>query len=95
MLFSSTIHFPELGGGNGVVGTGVVGTGVVVGVGIEVVVGLVVVDEVVVVDLVVVVVVVGMITSDICIESFVIRSSLFKGIDSTFDCRIGWVAAAL
>lgn len=42
VLFSRTCHFPVLGGGSGVVGTGVVvvlGTGVV-GLGVDVVVGL-------------------------------------------------------
>lgn len=43
VLFSQTVHFPELGGGSGVVGTGVVGAGVVVVVVVvvEVVVGFV------------------------------------------------------
>jgi len=71
VLFSTTFHFPVLGGGSGVVGAGVVEVGaVVVGAGVVVVVEVVVV-EVVVVEVVVVVVVFGaIVVVGITIDTF-------------------------
>lgn len=93
VLFSLTVHFPKLGGGSGVVGTGVVGTVVVVGAGVDVVVGLVVVvvREVGVgsVEVVVDFVVDTVVIFGASVESFIVCSSLVEGegIDfvSTFD----------
>jgi len=80
VLFPLTVHFPILGGGSGVVGTGVVGAAVVVGV--EVVVDLVVVVVVdIVVGLVEVIVgfVVGAVITFGSVESFVACPSLIEG----------------